>query len=468
MRIPRFVALVVCLVVVSCSASTSIVPSTSDAGNAGTATGTAAEAGAELSSQAVYESIENSVVFLLTPDGVSSGSGIVIDGGWILTNAHVVDRFTEMRVGRSDGEDLGLHPVHAVDWVFDLALIAPVDDVSLVPMERSTSAQLAIGSRILLIGFPDEESAAPTPTLTEGIVTRRRFVALGDFPFLQVDATIAPGQSGGALVDGNGSLMGISGLEFGEGEFGLVFEADAMWPRIDELLAEPRQTLPNGESVFEAADEIGPLRNFGFTVDVGESGSLDFVAESPHDIYIDVQTLGGATVSRYIEAPDPFGSAASDDRLFVDEQIEGGENVIATVEPGTYQVVVGSFGPEPATVTINSANPIRRFADPEEGEILPTGVVVEGGVDWALDSDRWLLPVEEGQQVSILADGIADTVLAVRRDGVIIATSDDEGLGLFGSGSLVEFTAETTGTYEVEVGSFDTTRWGYLIQATVE
>lgn len=418
-----------------------------------------------LSSAEVYEAVVQSIVFIETPD-LTTGSGIVIEGGWILTNAHVVDRLPMVRIGRSDGVDLGEHSVRAVDWTFDLALIGPIDDVDLVAMERVASADLMIGDRVLLVGFPDESSVDPTPTLTEGIVSRRRRPALGDFPFLQVDATIAPGQSGGALVDGAGKLVGISGLEFGEGEFGLAFEADAMWPRVDKMIASDAPRVPSGEPISTLTAELGLHRTIGLLVETDASGHLEVNASSDADVFIDLQSLGAITVYTSAERGDHFEDNNEDTVFYVDDFIEGGEQLIADIEPGEYQVIVGSFSVS-AEVEISSPNDMRRFDDLEEGLILTTGEVVEGEFDWALDSDRWRLPLTSGDSVTIVTDGIADTVLAVRFDGETIASSDDEGLGLFGTGSKVEFVAPSDGLYEVEVGTFDATRWGYLIEASI-
>jgi len=420
----------------------------------------------ELTNEDVYRTIENSIVYLQAPDD-ASGSGIVIDGGWILTNAHIVDRHQTVRVGRSDGFDLGMHAVHGIDWVFDLALVGPIDDASLIPIDRGVSADLLLGSRVLLAGFPDEPSIAPTPTLTEGIVSRRRSVAIGEYSFLQVDATVAPGQSGGALVNSDGQLVGVSGLEFGEGEFALSFAVDEMWPRVEAMISAPPNGLPSDPPVAELVDVVGQLRNFGFLVEVGESGEIDVFASGGADIWIDFKTLGGDTVVLFDESPDPFRENGLVNKLFINESAETSENLTATVDPGIYQIVVGTFSVEPVDVTVTSANPMRRFADLEDRQQLPVGQVVEGEVDWVLDSDRWALDLVEGQEVSIIADGIADTVLVVRLDDALVASSDDEGIGVFGTGSQVDFVAATTGTYVVEVGTFDTIRWGYLLEATV-
>jgi len=464
----RYLALILAVAVAlsACTASAELTGPAIGAEASETTEGEQSDDGADLTSAEVYQVIADSVVYIEAPDGESSGSGIVIEDGWILTNAHVVDRNVSVRVGRSDGVDLGLHEVHAVDWIFDLALVGPVPDDSLVPMTRGVSADLVLGSKILLVGFPDEDDLAPTPTLTEGIVSRRRSMELGEFPFLQVDATIAPGQSGGALVNGRGELVGISGIEFGEGEFGLAFASDPMWPRVDALLAAGPEPVSE-TTEFTLVDQVGPLRNFGFLLEVDDSGMVDFVAEGNADMWIDVQTLSGITVSQLVESDDPFRLTGTDRRLYFDELAAGREDVIATVDPGLYQVVVGSFNPELTDVEIQSANPLGRFADIEEGRALPVGELVEGNFDWERDSDKWILDLEDGQTVSITADGIADTVLVVRLGDDVIASSDDERLGVFGTGSRVEFVADETGAYTVEVGTFDRVRWGYLVEVTV-
>jgi len=461
------------LLAASCSATTEIgqireIDQATNDALGGDGAITTVDASAAPTSAAIYDEIESSIVFVLSPDRFSSGSGFVIDGGWIVTNAHVVDRHESMLIGRSDGTELGLVPVHAVDWVFDLALIGPITDASLDPIDIGRSADLSLGSLVLLAGFPDEDNVAPTPTLTEGIVSRRRFVAVGDYPFVQVDATIAPGQSGGAMINGAGELVGISGLEFGAGEFGLVLASDPMVPRIEAMIATGGPALPSGPPSFDLTGEVGPLRNFGFTVEVEAGASLDMLVSSAADVWVDVQTLGGLTVLTPGQQRDVFRERGdSETELYVDELVEGGEEVIASLDPGMYQVVIGGFTNVLTSVEVSSANPLREFSDSEEGQTLPVGEIVEGNFDWERDTDQWALLLTAGEQVTITADGISDTVLVVRLDDEMVATSDDEGLGLFGTGSQVEFTADETGTYMVEVGTFDETRWGYLIEVAV-
>ena len=241
-----------------------------------------------------------------------------------------------------------------------------------------------------------------------------------------------------------------------------------MWPRVEDMIAVGGLALPSGPPSFELTGQVGPLRNFSFTLEVEESGSVDVLITSAADVWADLQTLGGITVAQAADSVDPFRSGSEGDtQWYIDDLAEGGEEILATLDPGTYQVVIGGFTDTVTDVEVTSANPLRLFADVEEGQTLPTNQIVEGDFDWPRDTDQWELPLTAGQKVTITADGISDTVLVVRLDDVVIATSDDEGLGLFGTGSQLTFTAGATATYMVEVGTFDQTRWGYLILADV-
>ena len=411
----------------------------------------------------VFANVARSIVFIDTPDG--TGSGVVIEGGWILTNAHNVDRYETVRIGASDGSDLGDHQVHGVDWLVDLALVGPIDDPAVDELARSSSAEARIGDPVLLIGYPDESNVAPTPSLTTGIVARLREAALGDIRLIQTDATIAGGQSGGALLDVEGRLLGISGLQFGEGEFGLAVESDSLWPRVDVLIENPTPTLPTDTPIPTDTAEIGSLRNYGAVVEVDESGEINVLVIGQADVWLEIQTLGG---TRLFDEPgdrDFFNPTDQDvfREFFIDDLLEGGEELNATIDPGTYQLVVGSFSGEAVEITINSDNGLQPFLDLEEGATLPIGELVEGNIDFTGDSDRWRLDLVADEPITITSDGIADPVVVVRFADEVVATSDDEGIGVFGTGAQLTFTPEETGTYEVEVATFDPTRWSYLI-----
>lgn len=138
----------------------------------------------------------------------SVGSAVVIDSeGYLVTNYHVVAEAAEILVRLSDGRETNPELV-GVDAESDLALLK-VDLGSLPAISLGNSAQLRIGDVVLAIGSPYEL----TQSVTQGIVsaTGRDIKDLTTFAnFIQTDAAINSGNSGGALINVNGELVGIN------------------------------------------------------------------------------------------------------------------------------------------------------------------------------------------------------------------------------------------------------------------
>lgn len=137
------------------------------------------------------------------------GSAVVIDPeGYLVTNFHVIAEAAEIRVQLSDGRFANPELV-GVDAETDLALLK-VDVGPLPVMALGSSSQLRIGDVVLAIGNPYGLSKS----VTQGIVsaTGRNYLAnLTTFQdFIQTDAAINAGNSGGALVNVNGELVGLN------------------------------------------------------------------------------------------------------------------------------------------------------------------------------------------------------------------------------------------------------------------
>ena len=146
-----------------------------------------------------------------------SGSGVLIDeAGVIVTNHHVIQGAREVRVNTSDGES---HVARVVgsDPSTDLAVLAIEADRPLPAMTMGNSDKVQVGEWVLAVGNP----LNLTSTVTAGIVSAKgRNIRLLEadasrevFPvesFLQTDAAVNPGNSGGALVNLEGQLIGIN------------------------------------------------------------------------------------------------------------------------------------------------------------------------------------------------------------------------------------------------------------------
>ncbi|CAL9529035.1 hypothetical protein SUDANB105_03981 [Streptomyces sp. enrichment culture] len=211
-------------VAASSSTSTNVVPSSQK----GTVAG-------------VAEAVSPSIVEIgaTSNAGSSTGSGVIITGdGEIITNNHVVSGASEIKVTTSDGKEYTAQVV-GTDSSKDLALIKLDDASGLTAATLGDSDGVQVGDQVVAIGSPE----GLTGTVTSGIVSALdRDVTVstdegqqqrqpgGGWPFefggqefngdtgsstttykaIQTDASLNPGNSGGALIDMNGNIIGIN------------------------------------------------------------------------------------------------------------------------------------------------------------------------------------------------------------------------------------------------------------------
>jgi serine protease Do len=138
----------------------------------------------------------------------SLGSGVIVDSsGIVLTNAHVVDRATEIEAVTADGKKHRAQVV-GVDRRTDLAVLKLQGGGPYPAATLGDSDKLKVGDWVLAIGSP----FGLQQTVTAGIISAKgRSIGQGPFDdFLQTDAAINPGNSGGPLVNMSGEVVGIN------------------------------------------------------------------------------------------------------------------------------------------------------------------------------------------------------------------------------------------------------------------
>lgn len=143
----------------------------------------------------------------------AGGSGVIIsEDGYIVTNNHVVDGASKLRVKLNDGRTFDGKLI-GTDSATDLALLK-IDAKDLPTLPFGSSDALRLGEWVLAIGSPFDLQS----TITAGIVSAKAR-QLGAIPndfriesFIQTDAAVNPGNSGGALVNTHGELVGINTL----------------------------------------------------------------------------------------------------------------------------------------------------------------------------------------------------------------------------------------------------------------
>ena len=148
-----------------------------------------------------------------TPKKEASGSGVIISSdGYIVTNNHVVDGADELTVTLNDNREFSATIV-GTDKTTDLALIkVSAKDLPALPI--GDSDKLKVGEWVLAVGNPFNLNS----TVTAGIVSAkaRSLGANGVESFIQTDAAINQGNSGGALVNTRGELVGINAMLYSQ------------------------------------------------------------------------------------------------------------------------------------------------------------------------------------------------------------------------------------------------------------
>ena len=202
---------------------------------------------------------------------VAQGSGVVIaEGGYVLTNYHVIEDGSAFQVLMPNGDKVDA-TIAGTDSAMDLAVLKVEDQAqadTLVPVTIGASATLPVGSTVIAIGNPGGEILANT--VTRGIISALERTSMSgsnttrNVNYIQHDAPISSGNSGGGLFDYQGNLIGINTLKYG-GSFyssgsyeglGFAIPIETAYPIAQQLIENGKVIRPQiGVTV---ADQEGP------------------------------------------------------------------------------------------------------------------------------------------------------------------------------------------------------------------
>jgi serine protease Do len=165
------------------------------------------------------------------------GSGFVIHpSGYVVTNAHVVERSATVQVRLPSGRRL-TGSVVGRDRRVDLALIKVEAPGPLPVLSLGDSDRLAVGELVLALGHP----FGLEQTVSLGIVSRKGAplqAAAPGFDFIQTDAAVNPGNSGGPLVDMSGQVVGVNTMAARNGSIGFAIPINLIKGLLPQLLAK--------------------------------------------------------------------------------------------------------------------------------------------------------------------------------------------------------------------------------------
>ncbi|MEG9249809.1 trypsin-like peptidase domain-containing protein [Arthrobacter sp. Soc17.1.1.1] len=299
-------------------------PSSGSSGSSGSASGEG-----DMSIPDIVEAVQPSVVTIFTEEGLGSGV-IYTEDGLILTNEHVIRGNEDVEVAFADGQRVS-GTVEAADSVSDLALVRA--DRTNLPAATFQSGLPRIGELAVVIGSP----LGFENTATSGIISGLHREIPGSasssqslVDLIQTDAAISPGNSGGAVVNGRGEIIGISEAYIppAQGAVALGFAIPA--PTATEVAEELRED-GTAEHAFmglapaaitpQIAEQLNLQDTTGVVVlSVSQGGPADDAGIRPGDI---ITSIGDDELS------------APEDLLAALRQRDPGETVAVEVRRGS-------------------------------------------------------------------------------------------------------------------------------------
>ena len=234
----------------------------------------------------------------------SLGSGFIIDGGYILTNNHVVAGADEIKVKLADNREFKAE-VKGLDEKLDLALLK-IDAKDALPTAKlGDSDAIEVGEWVMAIGNPFGLSE----TVTAGIVSAKgRVIGSGPYDdYIQTDASINPGNSGGPLFNARGEVVGINTAIVAGGQgIGFAIPINMAKSILTQLKEKGKVTrgwlgvsiqpiTPDLAKSFGLSDENGALVSEVVPESPAEKAGL-----KPGDIILE---FGGKTIHEMNELP---------------------------------------------------------------------------------------------------------------------------------------------------------------------
>lgn len=431
--------------------------------------------GAEGDPSLLRACLADSVVLLSGPAG-SLGTGIVLDDGAIVTNAHVVGFADAVDVTFVDGERIEGVAVVGADVTDDIALLGVPDaERSGVHLEPLPDQNEIDDAELFLVGFPGAvEGEEPAIGLSRGILSRLRPYDEFAQTIVQSDAVIAGGQSGGALIDRNGRVLGLSGYyAFG---FSYSLSSDDVIEAIERIrsgdgaapvrLPEPTDDDEVSQTV-RVADSYAQRRLMVPAADGERTLTIDI--RNP-EFSVQVTTGSGILLGSYDQYPtgewgDPadldhpdewyseVGSPYRQRTLVPDD-----DGVLAVEVPAGEPVFVqySPYGQRASRVTMSE--PFVVLDVVASGDPIGIGETVSGSVDMLTGQTEHDLALDAGDEITVRYQGspVTPDLTIMSPDDAVGAAGGGFGyfaqLDLTGLGFLDQ---EVVRTYEINrTGTF--------------
>ena len=298
-----------------------------------------------LSIPEIVKKVSGSVVGISasSPSMTATGTGVVMSkDGYIITNAHVVSGASNLSVVFTDEDKSSIEAeLIGIDSQTDLAVIK-IDRKNLTPAEFGKSSELQVGEIAIAIGNPLGFELAGS--VTSGIISatdRTLTIEDQEMNLIQTDASINSGNSGGALVNAYGQVIGITSAKvnstYGEG-LGFAIPIDNATPIINELIqygyVKGRPVLGlSGETITELWSQYYGVPQ-GFIVrNVEEGSAADKAGIKVGDVVIGINDTTITSISEFNKIKAEFKAG---DTITITLYRQGNKkNVKATLDEDT-------------------------------------------------------------------------------------------------------------------------------------
>jgi len=341
----------------------------------------------------------------------SLGSGVIVESsGLVVTNNHVIEGMTDVRVALSDKREFDAEIVLR-DPRTDLAILKMKGATSFPVLPLGDSDGLEVGDLVLAIGNP----FGVGQTVTQGIVSAlaRTQVGITDYGFfIQTDAAINPGNSGGALVDLGGQLVGINSAIYSRsgGSIGIGFAIPVNMVKVVLQAAKSGGTKVRrpwvGASLQnvtrEIADSLGLDRPIGVLVsNLVEKSPAQEAGLKLGDVIVEVD-------GQKIDDPEAFGYRLATKSL-------GGTATMTLLRNGKKMIVAIKLIPAPETPLRETLKVSAR--SPFNGAILMN-------LSPAVAEEFSIESAKEGVAITEIVNGSIAAEVGLQTGDIIVAIND--------------------------------------------
>ena len=414
-----------------------------------------------LTSEQILERVSPSIVFIET--AARKGSGVLIEGGYVVTNAEVVWPFETVSIVFPDGSEFLEVPVKGLDFISDLAVLGPIDSPT-SGVELADSETSEEGSDVFVIGYQGQPEDFGQPLVESRVrLGASDFESIG-ITFMHTEAKFrATGDSasrfsGWALVSERGEVIGVLGRRPQGTRFEVSASSADILPKVRQIIA--------GEDPSQLGDRHIPF----------EGGELRHQIRLEHflaqRVYV-INELPGTKIELELTGDDEANLDVVDSlgrvQLVLPKNktdAAAGSLIVENDEP--HFVTVGQSLAGQGTLTLSSSHPLVYLQDMDDGRRVRAGDTVYGNIDFPGDVDYFVFDLSEGETVEIRKTSVVfDSHLKVRpldRDGRVIFDPDDAGV-IHKGGFSTYYQASETGRYIAVVNRASSdTPGGYVLE----